>query len=119
MKKFKYIEKEKRPWGKFYVIHSEDNYKIKRLEIIPGHRLSYQFHEKRSETWVIIKGNPCITINDISKQYNEGDTVVIPVKSKHRIENKGSQNIVLIEIQTGSYFGEDDIIRLKDDYKRK
>jgi mannose-6-phosphate isomerase len=118
MKTFNYIEKEKRPWGIFYVIHNLDNYKIKRLEINPGHRLSYQFHEKRSETWIIIKGNPYITIDDINKQYKEGDTIIIPVKSKHRIENRGNQDIVLIEIQTGDYFGEDDIVRIDDDYSR-
>ena len=118
MKKFNYLEKEKDPGACFYVLQSLDNYKIKRLEINPGQRLSYQFHEKRSETWVVIEGNPYITIDDNIQQYKEGDTIVIPVKSKHRIENKGNQDVILIEIQTGDYFGEDDIVRINDDYKR-
>jgi len=118
MKKFKYIEKEKRPWGKFYVIHSEDNYKIKRLEINPGQRLSYQYHNKRAETWIIIQGNPLITIDGLTKEFIEGATIVIPLGTKHRIENQGNADVILIEVQTGSYFGEDDIVRISDDYKR-
>jgi mannose-6-phosphate isomerase len=119
MKTFNYIDKENRPWGTFYVIHEEEEYKLKRLEIEPNKRLSYQFHEKRSETWVIINGSPSITINDITKTFNEGDTIIIPVGTKHRIENKGQEIIVLIEIQTGTYFGEDDITRIEDDFNRK
>ena len=119
MKKFNYIDKENRPWGSFYVIHEDEKYKLKRLEIEPNKRLSYQFHEKRSETWVIINGSPSITINDITKTFNEGDTIIIPVGTKHRIENKGQEIIVLIEIQTGAYFGEDDITRIEDDFNRK
>ena len=119
MKKFNYIEKEDRPWGSFFVIHEEEDYKLKRLEITPNKRLSYQFHDKRSETWVIISGRPSITINDITKFYDKGDTVIIPVGTKHRIENKDKEIVVLIEIQTGSYFGEDDITRIEDDFNRK
>ena len=119
MKKFNYIEKEDRPWGSFFVIHEEEDYKLKRLEITSNKRLSYQFHDKRSETWVIISGRPSITINDITKFYDKGDTVIIPVGTKHRIENKDKETVVLIEIQTGSYFGEDDITRIEDDFNRK
>lgn len=115
----KYIEKEDRPWGRYFVIHDESKYKIKRIEVEPCNRLSYQFHNKRSETWIIISGSATVTINDITKEYKEGDTIVIPLKAKHRLENKGKSQLILIEIQTGSYFGEDDIIRLSDDYGRK
>lgn len=118
MKTFSYLEKENRPWGNFFVIHDQKNYKIKRIEINPGKRLSYQYHHKRSESWIIIQGNPLITLDNNVRRYNEGETVLIPAGVKHRIENTGKQDIILIEVQTGTYFGEDDIIRLKDDYNR-
>lgn len=114
----KHIEKEIRPWGKFYVLISEEKYKIKRIEVEKGQRLSYQFHSKRSETWVIISGEANVTINDITSHHKAGDTVIISLGAKHRIENIGSELLILIEVQIGSYFGEDDIVRLEDDYKR-
>ena len=119
MKTFNYLEKEDRPWGTFYVIQDESNYKIKRLEINPGHRLSYQYHKKRSETWIVIEGNPTVNIEGTIKDYNPGDTIIIPVLSKHRIENNYESIVKILEVQTGTYFGEDDIIRISDDYKRK
>ncbi len=112
------IENEKRPWGRFYVIHDESDYKIKRIEVDPKKRLSYQFHQKRSETWVIIKGFGKITIDGIVKNYNSGETILIPKGVKHRIENLGDDELIFIEVQTGSYFGEDDIVRIEDDYNR-
>jgi len=114
----KFIDSEERPWGLFYVIHDEKKYKIKRIEVNPGQRLSYQFHNKRSETWVIIQGCAHITINDEEKKFNEGETVTIPVQAKHRVQNKTEEKLIFIEIQTGSYFGEDDIVRIQDDYNR-
>ncbi|MBL6655322.1 MAG: phosphomannose isomerase type II C-terminal cupin domain [Flavobacteriaceae bacterium] len=114
-----YLNKDERPWGRFFVLQDEVNYKIKKIEVNPGQRLSYQFHNKRSETWIIIEGRAFITIDDNSKEYKKGDTIIIPLKSKHRVENKNNSLLVFIEIQTGTYFGEDDIIRLKDDYGRK
>lgn len=118
MKMFNYIEKEERPWGTFYVIHDQENYKLKRLEINPGKRLSYQYHLKRSETWVIIQGNPTITLDDNIRGYREGETLIIDQGVRHRIENDNQEIIIMIEVQTGSYFGEDDIIRIEDDYNR-
>lgn len=118
MKTFNFLEKEERPWGTFYVIHDQKKYKIKRLEINPGKRLSYQYHLKRSETWVIIKGTPTIVLDDQVKKYYEGETMVIKQGVRHRIENNSEEIIIIIEVQTGSYFGEDDIIRIKDDYNR-
>ena len=114
---FNYIEKEERPWGTFYVVHDQKNYKIKRLEVNPGERLSYQYHLKRSETWVIIKGNPTIVLDDQIQKQKEGDTLVIKQGVKHRIENDSEEIIIMIEVQTGSYFGEDDIVRIEDDSK--
>tara|TARA_B100000427_G_C15503566_1_gene592974 strand:- start:308 stop:667 length:360 start_codon:yes stop_codon:yes gene_type:complete len=118
MKTFKYIERQERPWGVFFTIHDQNNYKIKRLEIYPGKRLSYQYHKKRSESWIIIEGSPIITIDDSVKRFNEGETLVIKNEVKHRIENSGNKKVIIIEVQTGTYFGEDDIIRLEDDYNR-
>ena len=114
-----YLEKDERPWGRYFVIQDESNYKIKRIEIEPGHRLSYQYHNKRSETWIVIEGIAKVTLDDNSKEYKVGEIVLIPLKAKHRIENKGNSLLVFIEVQTGSYFGEDDIVRIEDDYNRK
>ena len=121
MRKNNYLTLESvlRPWGKFHVIHDEKNYKLKRIEVNPGQRLSYQYHNKRAETWVIVEGTGIITIDGLDKEYSKGDTVIIPVGTKHRIENKDKETVVLIEIQTGSYFGEDDITRIEDDFNRK
>ena len=115
----KYIEVEKRPWGSFFVIQNADNYKLKRIEVNSGQRLSYQYHNKRSETWVIVQGEATVTIDGKIKKYNKGQTVIIPQGAKHRVENKDLNKLIFIEVQTGSYFGEDDFIRLQDDYNRQ
>lgn len=114
----KYIESEKRPWGEYFVIHDEQNYKIKRIEVNAGQRLSYQYHKYRAEVWTIIEGEALITLNNKVIKASMGETVIIPLGSKHRIENISDKKIVFIEVQTGSYFGEDDIIRIEDDYNR-
>ena len=114
----KSIEKVERPWGRFYVIHDENSYKLKRIEVEPGKRLSYQYHSKRDEAWTIVEGEGLITIDEISKIYKPGETVLINRLQRHRIENQGKAKLVFIEVQTGSYFGEDDIVRLEDDYNR-
>ena len=111
-------ESEKRPWGSFLVIHDEPTYKLKRIEVNPGGRLSYQYHYKRSEAWTIVYGIGSITIDGVEKDFTKGDTVLIPQGAKHRIENKGLDKLIFIEVQTGSYFGEDDIVRVEDDYNR-
>lgn len=115
----KYIETEQRPWGSFYVIHDEKKYKLKRIEVESGQRLSYQYHKKRAETWIVVEGEATVTIEEKIKKYNEGQTVIIPKGAKHRVENTRSDKLIFIEVQTGSYFGEDDIIRLQDDYNRR
>jgi len=114
----KYIESEIRPWGKYFVIHNESHYKLKRIEVNPGGRLSYQYHHKRSECWTVVSGSGVFTLNDIPKEISYGDSVIIPKMAKHRIYNNSDKTLILIEVQTGEYFGEDDIIRIEDDYKR-
>jgi len=99
-------------------LHDESTYKLKRIEVDPGERLSYQYHHKRSEAWTIVEGMGRITLDGDVKDYKKGETILIPQGVKHRIENKGDKKLVFIEVQTGSYFGEDDIIRIEDDYNR-
>ena len=115
----KYIEKEERPWGRFFVIHDQSTYKLKRIEVNPGQQLSYQYHQKRSESWTFVSGSVIVTLDNKKIEVNEGDTVLIPIKSKHRVANNQDNVLVFIEVQTGSYFGEDDIVRISDDYNRK
>ena len=112
------IESEERPWGRFFVLHDELNYKLKRIEVDPGGRLSYQYHKRRSESWTIVEGVGTVTLEGKVKEYTEGQTVLIPQGAKHRIENKGIEKVVFIEVQTGTYFGEEDIVRIEDDYNR-
>ena len=113
------LEIGERPWGKYYVLADEPHYKLKRIEVNPGHRLSYQFHHHRQEFWTIVEGEAVITLDgeEISIQY--GESIHIPLGAKHRIENRSSKLVVFIEVQTGTYFGEDDIVRLEDDYERE
>ena len=113
-----FINSEERPWGRFYVLHDQPTYKLKRIEVDPGGRLSYQYHNKRSEAWTIVKGIGSITLDGKIQDYKEGETILIPKGAKHRIENKTNEMIVFIEVQTGLYFGEDDIVRIEDDYNR-
>lgn len=112
------IEKEERPWGRFFVIHDEPKYKLKRIEVDSGERLSYQYHYKRSEAWTIISGVGTITLDGKTKDFKSGQTILISQGVKHRIQNKTMEKVVFIEVQTGSYFGEDDIVRIEDDYNR-
>lgn len=114
----KSIEKEERPWGRFFVIHDEPNYKLKRIEVDPGKRLSYQYHNRRSEVWTIVEGEAIVTIEGKVKEYKKGDTILIPKRAKHRIGNEKQKKVIFIEVQLGSYFGEDDIVRIDDDYNR-
>lgn len=114
-----YIEKEERPWGRYFVLQDEPTYKLKRIEVESGQRLSYQYHHQRSEAWTIVQGVATITLDGVATDYKTGETVLIPVGTKHRIENKSNTLVVFIEVQTGTYFGEDDIVRIEDDYNRK
>ena len=116
---FNYIEKENRPWGTFYVLQDDAVYKVKRIEVNSKQRLSYQSHKKRAEVWTIVEGNAEVILNGKGFLLKYGESIQIPLGAKHRITNSGNKKLIFIEVQTGSYFGEDDIIRYEDDYKRK
>lgn len=107
-----------RPWGYFSVLEDEATHKVKRIVVNAGQRLSYQSHEKREETWVFINGEGNVIIDDIDHPVKAGSIIKIPLRAKHRIKNIGETCLEFIEIQTGTYFGEDDIIRYSDDYGR-
>ena len=109
---------EKRPWGHYENLLDADYCKVKRIVVKPDQRLSYQYHHKRSEHWVIAQGMALVTLEDETSTYVSGDYVYIPVGKKHRIQNTGKDDLIFIEVQCGTYFGEDDIVRISDDYKR-
>jgi mannose-6-phosphate isomerase len=113
-----YIETDERPWGRYFVLQDEPTYKVKRIEVEPGQRLSYQYHFKRSEAWTVVLGEAVVTLNGTEHIVLQGETILIPLEAKHRIENKSDKLLVFIEVQTGTYFGEDDIVRVEDDYNR-
>jgi mannose-1-phosphate guanylyltransferase len=107
-----------RPWGSYSVLTDEQHCKVKRLEVLPGKRLSLQKHNFRSEVWTSVKGSPHVQIDGVSKILHPGQTCFIPVGSTHRLENNTNEPIEIIEVQTGESFCEDDIIRLEDDFYR-
>ncbi len=109
---------EERPWGRFEVLIDSAYFKSKKISMWPGQRLSYQSHSKRAEHWVIVKGVAEVTLDDVPHSLKAGDHIFIPLKAKHRISNPGLDVMEFIEVQTGSYFGEDDIVRYQDDYGR-
>ena len=110
--------KEERPWGWYEVIDEGDRYKTKNIVVNPGARLSLQMHYHRSEHWIVVEGTAKVTLDNNVKLVSEGESIYIPIGSLHRMENPGKLPMLLIEVQTGSYFGEDDIIRYEDLYKR-
>lgn len=108
-----------RPWGSFTVLDEGDNYKVKRIEVLPGKRLSYQRHSRRAEHWFVVRGTAKVTLNGIEILVKTGETVDIALGDAHRVENQNANDmLVFIETQTGDYFGEDDIVRLDDDFGR-
>ena len=110
---------EDRPWGRFIVLEDTPNHKVKRLILHPGKRISYQRHKQRTEHWVVIAGIADITIDDTTTRQVPGDTILIVQGSKHRLANPGDEPLMVIEVQRGTYFGEDDIERFDDDFGRK
>ncbi|MBA2503371.1 MAG: phosphomannose isomerase type II C-terminal cupin domain [Pyrinomonadaceae bacterium] len=109
---------DRRPWGTFTVLDEGANYKVKRIEVLPGKRLSYQKHRQRAEHWMMVAGIGKVTLDGHDHIVPTGETIDIPLGAAHRIENPGDEQLVFIEIQRGSYLGEDDIVRLEDDFGR-
>ncbi|MEA2076636.1 MAG: phosphomannose isomerase type II C-terminal cupin domain [Candidatus Marinimicrobia bacterium] len=112
------IHKEDRPWGFFEVLLDTSQCKVKKITVNPDCRLSLQSHEKRNEHWIVVEGSMRITTEDHVEDYPKNAHIYISHGTKHRMKNIGSVPASVIEIQTGEYFGEDDIIRYEDDYGR-
>ena len=115
-------EEEKRsdrPWGSWELLFAGDGFKVKRIIVKPGQRLSLQSHNKRSEHWTVVRGIATIVIGDKEEAVHYNESRYIEKKQKHRLENHTKTDVEIIEVQCGEYFGEDDIIRYSDDYNRK
>ncbi|HVQ37758.1 MAG TPA: phosphomannose isomerase type II C-terminal cupin domain [Pyrinomonadaceae bacterium] len=109
---------DQRPWGTFTVLDEGSGFKVKRIEVYAGKRLSYQKHAQRAEHWVVVQGTAKVTLDDQEILVEAGQAIDIPVGAAHRVENPGDQALVFIEVQRGDYLGEDDIVRLQDDFGR-
>lgn len=109
---------EERPWGWFKVLYETPNCKVKELLVRPGHRLSYQSHAKRHEHWLVTQGQAVVTLNGEEHTLEAGKSIDVPLGTKHRMENRSGEETIFIEVQMGTYFGEDDIVRYSDDYNR-
>jgi mannose-1-phosphate guanylyltransferase/mannose-6-phosphate isomerase len=107
-----------RPWGSYQSVDNGDRHQVKRIIVKPGGRLSLQKHHHRSEHWIVVRGAARVTVNELVKTVHENESIYIPMGAVHRMENPGKIPLELIEVQTGSYLGEDDIIRIEDDYQR-
>lgn len=109
-----------RPWGHYEILLESPHCKVKQITVKPNKRLSYQYHKHRSEIWTIISGSGIFTLDGQTSMVITGDTLRIPLEARHRIENNNQDtDLIFIEIQRGTYFGEDDIIRIEDDFDRK
>ncbi len=118
MTKAQALEHDVRPWGEYFVLADEPTFKVKRIIVTPGQRLSLQLHHKRSEHWFVVHGSGTVTLGDSVREIGAGEAIDIPMGTAHRMENGGTEPLVFVEVQHGSYFGEDDIVRLSDDYGR-
>ncbi|MGH9881996.1 MAG: phosphomannose isomerase type II C-terminal cupin domain [Pyrinomonadaceae bacterium] len=109
---------EQRPWGTFTVLDEGQGFKVKRIEVLPGKRLSYQKHAQRAEHWVVVHGTARVTLDDREILVASGEAIDIAIGAAHRVENPSNEVLVFIEVQRGGYLGEDDIVRLQDDFGR-
>jgi mannose-1-phosphate guanylyltransferase/mannose-6-phosphate isomerase len=107
-----------RPWGNYTILEEGDRYKIKRIVVVPGAKLSHQLHHHRSEHWVVVSGTARVTNGDKEYDVHTNESTYIPMSTKHRLENPGKVPLQIIEVQNGEYLGEDDIVRFDDDYNR-
>lgn len=115
---YKRGDNDVRPWGKWEVIDSGEKFCVKRITVNAGGILSLQLHNFRAEHWIIVSGSAVVTLGDELLEKSSGEAVYIPIKTKHRIQNKGSEPLIFIEIQTGENLDENDIIRYDDVYGR-
>ena len=111
-------ESGQRPWGTYFVIDEGRSHKVKRIVVRPGKRLSYQLHSRRSEHWFVVAGRGIVTLDGDRIEVDAGGTIDVATGVAHRVENPGLDDLVFIEVQRGDYFGEDDIVRLEDDFGR-
>jgi mannose-6-phosphate isomerase-like protein (cupin superfamily) len=109
---------EMRPWGRWTVLGEGKGYRVKQIDVDPGCRLSLQFHHHRSEHWIVVSGMARVTIGEQVADVHPQESAFVPAGTSHRIENPGPLPLTVIEIQSGTYLGEDDIVRLHDDYGR-
>jgi len=112
------METGERPWGTYTVLDENSNYKIKRIVVNPGERLSLQMHHHRSEHWIVVSGTAKVTCGEKETIVNINESTFIPLGMNHRLENPGIIPLTIIEVQSGEYLGEDDIVRFHDDYSR-
>jgi mannose-6-phosphate isomerase len=109
---------DQRPWGTFTVLDEREGYKVKRIEVLPNKRLSYQKHARRAEHWFVVSGIAKVTLNGTEILVKTGEAIDIAIGAAHRVENSHEELLVFIEVQQGDYLGEDDIERLEDDFGR-
>jgi mannose-6-phosphate isomerase-like protein (cupin superfamily) len=112
------VKVETKPWGSYEVLMMADGYQVKRVEVNAGLRLSLQKHSKRAEKWVVVAGKGVVTLGQMQIPVEHGSAINIPIGELHRMHNTGKEPLVFIEVQLGTYLGEDDIIRVEDDFKR-
>ena len=112
------LEKSSRPWGRYEVIQETSFYKVKCIYVSPGKRLSYQRHEKRHEHWYFVQGEAEVTLNGVISHHRAGESISVKIGDLHRVSNISDREVIFIEVQTGTYFGEDDIERVEDDFGR-
>lgn len=111
-------EFDQRPWGSYTVLEEASTFKVKRIEVLPGKRLSYQKHSQRAEHWFVVAGTARVTLDGREITVSAGEAIDVPVGAAHRVENPGDEDLIFIEVQRGNYLGEDDIVRLQDDFGR-
>ncbi len=109
---------DERPWGSFTVLDEGEGYKVKRIEVLPGKRLSYQKHAQRAEHWFVTQGTAKVTLDGEDFIVKKGEAIDISLGTAHRVENPAEELLIFIEVQQGDYLGEDDIVRLEDDFGR-
>ena len=111
-------ERDERPWGSYEVLVDAPDHKVKEIVVKPGKRLSLQKHARRSEHWFVVRGTGVVSLDGAPVEVGAGVAVDVALGASHRIENTGSVDLVFVEVQHGEYFGEDDIVRLEDDFGR-